>query len=45
MLVGLGVAIAIAYTWGYQDRETLPLPAVEVDQTADQPALAEETFI
>lgn len=44
MLVGLGVAFAIAYIWGYQDRETLPLPAVEVDQTADQPALAEETF-
>lgn len=44
MLVGLGVAFAIAYTWGYQDRETLPLPAVEVDQTADQPALAEETL-
>ncbi len=41
MLVGLGVAFGIAYTWGYQDRETLPLPAVEVDQTADQPALAE----
>lgn len=40
MLVGLGVAFAIAYTWGYQDRETLPL----VDQTADQPALAEETL-
>lgn len=44
MLVGLGVAFGIAYTWGYQDRETLPLPAVEVDQTADQPALAEETL-
>ncbi|HHR3331325.1 TPA: sucrose-specific PTS transporter subunit IIBC [Streptococcus pyogenes] len=44
MLVGLGVAFAIAYTWGYQHRETLPLPAVEVDQTADQPALAEETL-
>ncbi|HEP1462222.1 TPA: PTS beta-glucoside transporter subunit IIBCA [Streptococcus pyogenes] len=44
MLAGLGVAFAIAYTWGYQDRETLPLPAVEVDQTADQPALAEETL-
>ncbi|HEP1347651.1 TPA: PTS beta-glucoside transporter subunit IIBCA [Streptococcus pyogenes] len=44
MLVGLGVAFAIAYTWGYQDRETLPLPAVKVDQTADQPALAEETL-
>ncbi|MFG6112940.1 sucrose-specific PTS transporter subunit IIBC [Streptococcus pyogenes] len=44
MPVGLGVAFAIAYTWGYQDRETLPLPAVEVDQTADQPALAEETL-
>ncbi|AIQ01947.1 sucrose-specific PTS transporter subunit IIBC [Streptococcus pyogenes] len=44
MLVGLGVAFAIAYTWGYQDRETLPLPAVEVDQTANQPALAEETL-
>ncbi|HEP1355170.1 TPA: PTS beta-glucoside transporter subunit IIBCA [Streptococcus pyogenes] len=44
MLVGLGVAFAIAYTWGYQDRETLPLPAVEVDQTADQPVLAEETL-
>lgn len=44
MLVGLGVAFAIAYTWGYQARETLPLPAVEVDQTADQPALAEETL-
>lgn len=44
MLVGLGVAFAIAYTWGYQDRETLPLPAVEVDQTADQTALAEETL-
>ncbi|HEQ9697375.1 TPA: sucrose-specific PTS transporter subunit IIBC [Streptococcus pyogenes] len=44
MLVGLGVAFAIAYTWGYQDRETLSLPAVEVDQTADQPALAEETL-
>ncbi|HHK6126181.1 TPA: sucrose-specific PTS transporter subunit IIBC [Streptococcus pyogenes] len=44
MLVGLGVAFTIAYTWGYQDRETLPLPAVEVDQTADQPALAEETL-
>ncbi|OBY97716.1 PTS beta-glucoside transporter subunit EIIBCA [Streptococcus dysgalactiae subsp. equisimilis] len=44
MLVGLGVAFAIAYTWGYQDRETLPLPAVEVNQTADQPALAEETL-
>ncbi len=44
MLVGLGVAFAIAYTWGYQDRETLPLPALEVDQTADQPALAEETL-
>lgn len=44
MLVGLGVAFAIAYTWGYQDRETLPLPAVEVDQTVDQPALAEETL-
>ncbi|HEP5175207.1 TPA: PTS beta-glucoside transporter subunit IIBCA [Streptococcus pyogenes] len=44
MLVGLGVAFEIAYTWGYQDRETLPLPAVEVDQTADQPALAEETL-
>ncbi|HER5544888.1 sucrose-specific PTS transporter subunit IIBC [Streptococcus pyogenes] len=44
MLIGLGVAFAIAYTWGYQDRETLPLPAVEVDQTADQPALAEETL-
>ncbi|HER4820888.1 TPA: PTS beta-glucoside transporter subunit IIBCA [Streptococcus pyogenes NGAS061] len=44
MLVGLGVAFVIAYTWGYQDRETLPLPAVEVDQTADQPALAEETL-
>ncbi|HEP1961121.1 TPA: sucrose-specific PTS transporter subunit IIBC [Streptococcus pyogenes] len=44
MLVGLGVAFAIAYTWGYQDRETLPLPAVEVDQMADQPALAEETL-
>ncbi|HER6666632.1 TPA: PTS beta-glucoside transporter subunit IIBCA [Streptococcus pyogenes] len=44
MLVGLGVAFAIAYTWGYQDRETLPLPAVEVDQTADQPALAGETL-
>ncbi|HEP3821612.1 TPA: PTS beta-glucoside transporter subunit IIBCA [Streptococcus pyogenes] len=44
MLVGLGVAFAIAYTWGYQDRETLPLLAVEVDQTADQPALAEETL-
>ncbi|HHD4877974.1 TPA: sucrose-specific PTS transporter subunit IIBC [Streptococcus pyogenes] len=44
MLVGLGLAFAIAYTWGYQDRETLPLPAVEVDQTADQPALAEETL-
>ncbi|HER9539095.1 TPA: PTS beta-glucoside transporter subunit IIBCA [Streptococcus pyogenes] len=28
MLVGLGVAFGIAYTWGYQDRETLPLPAV-----------------
>ncbi|VGQ22619.1 sucrose-specific PTS transporter subunit IIBC [Streptococcus pyogenes] len=44
MLVGLGVAFAIAYTWGYQDREPLPLPAVKVDQTADQPALAEETL-
>ncbi|HEQ4676002.1 TPA: sucrose-specific PTS transporter subunit IIBC [Streptococcus pyogenes] len=44
MLVGLGVAFAIAYIWGYQDRETLPLPVVEVDQTADQPALAEETL-
>ncbi|ASO67846.1 sucrose-specific PTS transporter subunit IIBC [Streptococcus pyogenes] len=44
MLVGLGVAFAIAYIWGYQDRKTLPLPAVEVDQTADQPALAEETL-
>lgn len=44
MLVGLGVAFAMAYTWGYQDRETLPLPAVEVDQTPDQPALAEETL-
>ncbi|VGT63734.1 PTS system sucrose-specific transporter subunit IIABC [Streptococcus pyogenes] len=44
MLVGLGVAFAIAYIWGYQDRETLPLPAVEVDQTADQPALTEETL-
>ncbi|HHD4022382.1 TPA: sucrose-specific PTS transporter subunit IIBC [Streptococcus pyogenes] len=44
MFVGLGVAFGIAYTWGYQDRETLPLPAVEVDQTADQPALAEETL-
>ncbi|HEP1907096.1 TPA: sucrose-specific PTS transporter subunit IIBC [Streptococcus pyogenes] len=44
MLVGLGVAFAIAYIWGYQDREILPLPAVEVDQTADQPALAEETL-
>lgn len=44
MLVGLGVAFAIAYTWGYQDRETLPLPAVEVDQTPDQPTLAEETL-
>ncbi|VGV50621.1 PTS system sucrose-specific transporter subunit IIA [Streptococcus pyogenes] len=44
MLVGLGVAFAIAYIWGYQDRETLPLPAVEVDQMADQPALAEETL-
>ncbi|WP_159328658.1 sucrose-specific PTS transporter subunit IIBC [Streptococcus pyogenes] len=44
MLVGLGVAFAIAYTWGYQDREPLPLPAVEVDQTANQPALAEETL-
>ncbi|VHM15628.1 sucrose-specific PTS transporter subunit IIBC [Streptococcus pyogenes] len=44
MLVGLGVAFAIAYTWGYQDREPLPLPAVEVDQTADQLALAEETL-
>ncbi|VHF56228.1 PTS system sucrose-specific transporter subunit IIA [Streptococcus pyogenes] len=44
MFVGLGVAFAIAYTWGYQDREPLPLPAVEVDQTADQPALAEETL-
>lgn len=44
MLVGLGVAFAIAYTWGYQDRETLPLLAVEVDQTADQPVLAEETL-
>lgn len=44
ILVGLGVAFAIAYIWGYQDRETLPLPAVEVDQTADQPALAEETL-
>ncbi|HEQ4752049.1 TPA: PTS beta-glucoside transporter subunit IIBCA [Streptococcus pyogenes] len=44
MLVGLGVAFGITYTWGYQDRETLPLPAVEVDQTADQPALAEETL-
>ncbi|HEP1984602.1 TPA: sucrose-specific PTS transporter subunit IIBC [Streptococcus pyogenes] len=44
MLVGLGVAFAIAYTWGYQDRETLLLPAVEVYQTADQPALAEETL-
>ncbi|HEP5820012.1 TPA: PTS beta-glucoside transporter subunit IIBCA [Streptococcus pyogenes] len=44
MLVGLGVAFGIAYTWGYQDRETLPLPAVEVDQTADHPALAEETL-
>ncbi|HEQ9200740.1 TPA: PTS beta-glucoside transporter subunit IIBCA [Streptococcus pyogenes] len=44
MLVGLGVAFAIAYTWGYQDRETLPLLAVEVDQMADQPALAEETL-
>ncbi|HGI0202043.1 TPA: sucrose-specific PTS transporter subunit IIBC [Streptococcus pyogenes] len=44
MLVGLGVAFGIAYTWGYQDRETLPLPAVEVDQTADQPVLAEETL-
>ncbi|HES7638857.1 TPA: PTS beta-glucoside transporter subunit IIBCA [Streptococcus pyogenes] len=44
MLVGLGVAFGITYTWGYQDREPLPLPAVEVDQTADQPALAEETL-
>ncbi|HEQ4690864.1 TPA: PTS beta-glucoside transporter subunit IIBCA [Streptococcus pyogenes] len=44
MLVGLGVAFGIAYTWGYQDREPLPLPAFEVDQTADQPALAEETL-
>ncbi|HFK5851058.1 TPA: sucrose-specific PTS transporter subunit IIBC [Streptococcus pyogenes] len=44
MLVGLGVAFGIAYTWGYQDREPLPLPAVEVDQTADQLALAEETL-
>ncbi|HEP1291165.1 sucrose-specific PTS transporter subunit IIBC [Streptococcus pyogenes] len=44
MLVGLGVAFAIAYIWGYQDRETLPLPAVKVDQTTDQPALAEETL-
>ncbi|HER6178151.1 PTS system sucrose-specific transporter subunit IIABC [Streptococcus pyogenes] len=44
MLVGLGVAFGIVYTWGYQDREPLPLPAVEVDQTADQPALAEETL-
>ncbi|CAN2924709.1 sucrose-specific PTS transporter subunit IIBC [Streptococcus dysgalactiae] len=44
MLVGLGVAFAMAYTWGYQDRETLPLPAVEVDQTPDQPALSEETL-
>ncbi|SQF67663.1 sucrose-specific PTS transporter subunit IIBC [Streptococcus dysgalactiae] len=44
MLVGLGVAFAIAYIWGYQDRETLPLPAVEVDQTPDQTALAEETL-
>ncbi|MEY1576131.1 sucrose-specific PTS transporter subunit IIBC [Streptococcus pyogenes] len=44
MLVGLGVDFGIAYTWGYQDREPLPLPAVEVDQTADQPALAEETL-
>lgn len=44
MLVGLGVAFAIAYIWGYQDREALPLPAVEVDQTPDQTALAEETL-
>ncbi|MCL6222207.1 sucrose-specific PTS transporter subunit IIBC [Streptococcus dysgalactiae subsp. equisimilis] len=44
MLVGLGVAFAIAYTWGYQDRETLLSPAVEVDHTPDQPALAEETL-
>ncbi|CRV24741.1 PTS system sucrose-specific transporter subunit IIA [Streptococcus equi subsp. equi] len=44
MLVGLGIAFAIAYTWGYQDKATLPLPAVEADQRTDQPDLTEETL-
>lgn len=44
MLVGLGVAFAIAYAWGYQDKDTLPLPAVEADQRTDQPDLTEETL-
>ncbi|GAA0054489.1 UNVERIFIED_CONTAM: PTS beta-glucoside transporter subunit IIBCA [Streptococcus canis] len=44
MLVGLGVAFAIAYAWGYQDKDTLPFPAVEADQRTDQPDLIEETL-
>ncbi|QKG78209.1 sucrose-specific PTS transporter subunit IIBC [Streptococcus canis] len=44
MLVGLGVAFAIAYAWGYQDKATLPFPAVEADQRTDQPDLIEETL-
>ncbi|MDV5976275.1 UNVERIFIED_CONTAM: PTS beta-glucoside transporter subunit IIBCA [Streptococcus canis] len=44
MLVGLGVAFAIAYAWGYQDKDTLPLPAVEADQRTEQPDLTEETL-
>ncbi|GFE47941.1 putative sucrose-specific PTS permease, enzyme II [Streptococcus canis] len=44
MLAGLGVAFAIAYAWGYQDKDTLPFPAVEADQRTDQPDLTEETL-
>ncbi|MGT2935277.1 sucrose-specific PTS transporter subunit IIBC [Streptococcus castoreus] len=33
MLVGLGIAFAIAYTWGYHDEEVLPLQTVETNQT------------
>ncbi|GFG41638.1 sucrose-specific PTS transporter subunit IIBC [Streptococcus canis] len=44
MLVGLGIAFAIAYAWGYQDKDTLPFPAVEADQRTDQPDLTEETL-
>lgn len=44
MLVGLGVAFVVTYTWGYQDKEVLPLPVVETEQMNDKLAVAAETL-